>query len=126
MKTTNTEGGMRESIQSESIFMQTSSEAKCCPTVPKVCSSGCFNPTSDTPQVEDVSHVDLDTTQSMEHRSTRVTPNNQQDMWVKYLIRNLRQIDDLEWCQSLLVYIDTEEHTFNTGKFRGALFHLNF
>ena len=62
----------------------------------------------------------------MEHRSTRVTPNNQQDMWVKYLIRNLRQIDDLEWCQSLLVYIDTEEHTFNTGKFRGALFHLNF
>lgn len=27
----------------------------------------------------------------------KVLPNNNQDMWLKYLILNLNQIDDLDW-----------------------------
>lgn len=47
-------------------------------------------------------------------------------MWLKYLINNLNQIDEYNWVVELLLTIQRIESEFNTGKFRGALFHLNF
>jgi hypothetical protein len=56
----------------------------------------------------------------------RILPNLNQDMWLKYLVLNLKQIDDLEWVTYLLTLIEKLESQFNPGQFRGALFHLNF
>ncbi len=61
-----------------------------------------------------------------EEKNNKILPNNNQDMWLKYIINNLNQIDDLEWVNYLLTTIARIETQFNTGKFRGALFHLNF
>lgn len=47
-------------------------------------------------------------------------------MWLKYIILNLNQINDLDWVQYLLQIIGKIENQFNPGQFRGALFHLNF
>lgn len=47
-------------------------------------------------------------------------------MWLKYLVLNLNQIDDLDWVTHLLQIIERLEMQFNPGQFRGALFHLNF
>lgn len=32
-----------------------------------------------------------------EEHKTKVLPNSNQDMWLKYLIINLNEIDDLDW-----------------------------
>jgi len=59
-------------------------------------------------------------------KKKRIVPNSRQDQWLKYLINNLNQIDELDWVQELLQIVVKIEEQFNTGKYRGAVFHLNF
>jgi hypothetical protein len=51
------------------------------------------------------------------------------DAWIKFIINNLNQINDeygWEWAESLLGTISEYQEKFNSGKFRGAIFNLNF
>ena len=49
-----------------------------------------------------------------------------QDKWLRYLLDNLNKADDLLWVQELLNSIEEHKEEFNAGKFRGALFHMNY
>ncbi len=74
MKTTNSEGGMRESFKGQKTILQEHEQQASCWTCHK---------------------KNLDVTVDEDHSTHRVLPNNNQDMWLKYLILNLNQIDEL-------------------------------
>lgn len=102
MKTTNTEGDMRDHADSASIFQQETIASSVCL---------CCRPKEDLHSVS----VNMDTSAllystDLTHKSVaRVLPNSKQDMWLKYLINNLNQIDDQLWVQELLTVIDKLE-----------------
>ena len=52
-------------------------------------------------------------------------PNANQDMWLKYLLTNLQLLEE-RWAIQLSHWLLDVEDQFNTNKFRGALFYLNF
>ena len=108
MKTTNTEGGMRDAGETESI-MQIAIEAT------KI--FNCWR--SRVSESSRMSEIDSNS-------EPKILPNLNQDMWLKYLVINLQQINDLDWVNYLLQIIEKLESQFNPGQFRGALFHLNF
>jgi hypothetical protein len=57
----------------------------------------------------------------------RVVPNSNQDKWLFYLISNLNKIvDDADWVPILLGSIESKQLDFNAGKFRGAVFQMNY
>lgn len=56
----------------------------------------------------------------------RVVPNNNQDKWLVYLLNNLNKANDLDWVNELLETIKESQEEFNSGKFRGAVFQMNF
>ena len=56
----------------------------------------------------------------------RVVPNNNQDKWLFYLLQNLNKANDLPWVCELLERIEANQEEFNAGKFRGAVFQMNF
>lgn len=87
MKTTNKEGGMRDPTLSQSFLNDHTTQSTCC--FMKSSSQGRDLNMS-------VSMIDDD---PLTHK---VIPNNNQDMWLKYLILNLNQMDDLNWVQELL------------------------
>jgi len=43
-----------------------------------------------------------------------------------YLLENLRKANDLQWVSELLVKLEDNLDEFNAGKFRGAVFQMNF
>lgn len=55
-----------------------------------------------------------------------VLPNLNQDLWLEFLDRNLSQLKEFRWAQSLKGALEIQETQFNSGKYRGELFHLNF
>ena len=48
------------------------------------------------------------------------------DTWLKYIIMNLSEMDDIVWVQQLAAIIDKRTDTYNAGKFRGDIFYLTF
>ena len=58
----------------------------------------------------------------------RVVPNNNQDKWLVYLLHILNKANDcdLAWVEQLLNRIEESQDEFNAGKFRGAVFQMNF
>jgi len=56
----------------------------------------------------------------------RVVPNNNQDKWLVYLLNNLNKANDLAWVNELLGRIEESQDEFNAGKFRGAVFQMNY
>ena len=55
-----------------------------------------------------------------------VVPMNYQDKWLAYLLENLNKANDLIWVNELLSKIEENKQEFNAGKFRGAVFQLNY
>jgi hypothetical protein len=58
-----------------------------------------------------------------------IVPNLNMDQWIKFIINNLNQITveyEWDWAESLLKAINEHQDEFNSGKFRGAIFNLNF
>ena len=53
-------------------------------------------------------------------------PNNYQDKWLAYLLENLNKANDLLWVSELLKKIEKNKSEFNAGKFRGAVFNMNY
>ena len=55
-------------------------------------------------------------------------PNINQDGWLNYFVVNMSHEDyiDQEWVRQVLKITDQIKSEFNVGKYRGALFHLNF
>ena len=51
---------------------------------------------------------------------------NYQDKWLVYLLENLNKANDLLWVNELLTKIEANKQEFNAGKFRGAVFHMNY
>ena len=49
-----------------------------------------------------------------------------QDQWLSYFRVNLMEVNDLVWAQILDREIQEMINEFNAGRFRGAIFHLNF
>ena len=43
-----------------------------------------------------------------------------------YLLANLNKANDLPWVNELLDKIEANQEEFNAGKFRGAVFQMNF
>ena len=56
----------------------------------------------------------------------RVVPQRDQDKWLYYLLQNLNKANDLAWVNELLVSIEANQEEFNAGKYRGAVFQMNF
>lgn len=56
----------------------------------------------------------------------RVVPNSNQDKWLFYLLQNLNKANDLPWVTELLERIELNQYEFNAGKFRGAVFQMNY
>ena len=56
----------------------------------------------------------------------RVVPQNNQDKWLYYLLQNLNKANDLAWVNELLESIEANQEEFNAGKYRGAVFQMNF
>lgn len=76
---------------------------------------------------------DLDNSVNLDQRMAvagpmkkRVVPNNNQDKWLVYLLANLNKANDLPWVEDLLEKIESNQDEFNAGKFRGAVFQMNF
>lgn len=71
-------------------------------------------------------HASLEQSQIIGDQKERVVPNSNQDQWIQYVIFNLGAMEDASWVRQLLRSIDQIETEFQTGKYRGAIFHLNF
>lgn len=56
----------------------------------------------------------------------KVIPNNNMDTWLKYIIMNLGQMDDITWVQNLAETIEKNTNAYNAGKFRGDIFYAAF
>ena len=125
MRTTNIEGGMKDAESGESIRQTELRASHLCP-----CFIDCFKQQDDMQRDESHNRSTLgsvrDQSISEQQQYNKVLPNNNQDMWLKYIQNNLLEIDDLMWVRYLLQIIHKIELQFNTGKYRGALFHLNF
>lgn len=59
-------------------------------------------------------------------QAKKVVPNINQDAWLKYFCNNLNEIDDLEWVRQIILFVEKTQEEFNAGKYRGAMFHLNY
>ena len=57
----------------------------------------------------------------------RVVPNSNQDKWLFYLLTSLnKMVEDSDWVPILLNLIEKHQQDFNAGKFRGAVFQMNY
>lgn len=56
----------------------------------------------------------------------KVIPNTNQDTWLKYIVMNLGEMDDIVWVQELASIIETNTERYNAGKFRGDVFYMKF
>ena len=56
----------------------------------------------------------------------RVVPNKYHDKWLFYLLQNLNKATDIGWVCELLEKIEENQEEFNAGKYRGAVFQMNF
>lgn len=56
----------------------------------------------------------------------KVIPNTNQDTWLKYIVMNLGEMDDIVWVQELASIIDLNTERYNAGKFRGDVFYMTF
>ena len=63
---------------------------------------------------------------TMQKTKKRVVPNNNQDKWLVYLLQNLNKASDLPWVEELLGQIEQSQDEFNAGKYRGAVFQMNY
>lgn len=84
----------------------------------------------DNSEILDDTGVMEDVLNDREHRQTktkkRVVPNNNQDKWLVYLLQNLNKASDLPWVEELLGKIEQSQDEFNAGKYRGAVFQMNY
>lgn len=48
------------------------------------------------------------------------------DTWLKYIIQNLNEMDDIAWVQKLAETINKNERYYNAGKFRGDIFYTSY
>lgn len=62
----------------------------------------------------------------MQKTKKRVVPNNNQDKWLVYLLQNLNKASELPWVEELLGQIEQSQDEFNAGKYRGAVFQMNY
>lgn len=53
-------------------------------------------------------------------------PNRDQDTWLKYIVVNLGEMDDMDWVQGLAKIINKNTETYNAGKFRGDIFYMSY
>lgn len=56
----------------------------------------------------------------------KVVPNTNQDTWLKYIMMNLGEMDDIIWVQELATIIEKNTERYNAGKFRGDVFYMTF
>ncbi len=91
MKTTNAEGGMRDSNNNLSIMRASNLKTTCCACLPCITNSN-----------QDRNESFINTTTDDPKKSSKVLPNSNLDMWLKYLLLNLNEINDLNWVQYLL------------------------
>jgi hypothetical protein len=101
MRTTNIEGGMKDAESGESIRQTELRASHLCP-----CFIDCFKQQDDMQRDESHNRSTLgsvrDQSISEQQQYNKVLPNNNQDMWLKYIQNNLLEIDDLIWVRYLL------------------------
>jgi hypothetical protein len=125
MKTTDEQGGVVDNDEEDP--QATRSMYRAMREATQLCSCRCFpclrppeeNPDDELDEQEGQASVDS-------NRVKKVMPNNNQDTWLKYIVMNLAEMDDIKWVQDLAANIDKNTDSFNAGKFRGDIFYLRF
>lgn len=125
MKTTNEQGGVVEDDDEDP--QATRSLYRAMVEATELCTCRCF-PCLRPPQEEENPFDELEEGQgsSDSGRAKKVMPNNNQDTWLKYIVMNLAEMDDIKWVQELAAVIDKNTDSYNAGKFRGDIFYLRF
>ena len=94
MKTTKSEGGMREPKAAQSILDTTMRAAKLC---------ACFSCCKRQPAQEEFLDLEQVILENDEQPNLKiVVPNSNQDKWLQYLINNLNVVNELEWAKYLV------------------------
>ena len=101
---------------------------------------GCFKPNkAEEINDNDVSLLDASgfnaslrrtaTNRNTTRKKFSIVPNTNMDQWIKFMMNNLNELQEeysWDWSESLLKCVDDNSDKFNMGKFRGAIFNMNF